>query len=292
LKLYGSEASVDIRGASHTIVTKIHGGDDDESHSDACTSGLLQLGDLHSANERMILVELESAPPGDTADGQSFKAAEWFLDFQRNGAPVQFSGDVNLVAVKQRASLGREAAPVQAMFAIRRATELELEVAELLNQGKRADANTTKSQQISLLKETLEAAQSDAEVDPVDIRALEAVLRRAESVAERLRSNEDCELVRRRCVQEADLNCCMSVAGFSDGYDSSPGSEGGHLHLQQRLCDFDDDSADGSSTSAHGPDDLPDSPVFDDGGISSQGPESGSSGANAKLSQKRRCSLM
>jgi len=244
LKLYGSEASVDIRGGAHTTVAKVYRGDDDDEGShDPASSGLLQLGDLHNANSRMILLELDSAPHGDVMDGHTFRAAEWFLSFQRDGAPVQFSGSVDLVAVKQRAALGNEAAAVQAMFAIRRASDMELEVAHFLSHGDTVRAKDVKSQQMALLKETLEVARNAPEVDPVDIEALEAVLHRAERLAERLDKGEDLEIVRRHCVQETELNRCLSIAGFSDGRNSSPGGSGcgdGNHTLQHRLRDFDD----------------------------------------------------
>jgi hypothetical protein len=248
LKLYGSEASIDIRGGAHTTVAKVYRGDDeDEGSGDATVSGLLQLGDLHSANERMILLELDSAPPGDYVDGLEYRAAEWFLDFQRNGAPVQFSGFVNLSAVKQRATLGNEAASVQAMFAIRRSSDMDSEIAQFLSNRDQVRAKDMKSRQVSLLKETLEIVRNASESDPVDIEALEAVLRRAETVAERLDTGEDMEIVRRHCVQEMELCRAMSVGAFSDGCDSSDGE--GELHdangpgarnLRRRLRDFDD----------------------------------------------------
>lgn len=252
LKLYGSEATVDIRGGAYTTVSKIYrGGDDDEGSYDAAASGLLHLGDLHDDNERMVLLELDSAPPGDDPlNGRSYKAAEWFLTFQRDGAPVQFSGSVGLVAVKDRSSLGNEAASVQAMFAIRRSSDLDAEIAQHLSHRDKVRARDVKSQQISLLKETLECVRSDPQVDRVDLEALEAVLRRAESVAEQLDDGEDMELVRRHCVQEMELCRAMSVAGFSDGCDSdaSPPGDGedtGARTLQRRLREF-DDMSDGS----------------------------------------------
>lgn len=215
---------------------------------------MLQLGDLHNANERMVLLELESAPPGDASDGHNFKAAEWLLSFQRNGAPVQFSGSVDLIAVKDRSALGKEAASVQAMFAIRRSSDFDSEIARYLSERDKRNAKEAKSRQISLLKDTLDIARNAPEIDPVDIEALEAVLRRAEVVAEQLDDGEDMEIVRRQCVQEMELNRAMSVAGFSDGCDSSDGEDGPTsqaLAQQRRLRDFDDmsdaSSSDGNS---------------------------------------------
>lgn len=258
LKLYGSEASVDIRGGAFTTVAKVYrGDDDDEGNNDASASGLLQLGDLHSANERMVLLELDSAPPGDAVDGQNFKAAEWVLSFQRQGSPVQFSGSVDLTAVQQRAALGKENVSVQAMFAIRRSSDLDADIAEHLSHHDNVRAKETKSRQISLLKETLEILRNAVEADPVDIEALEAVLRRAEAVAERLDDGEDTELVRRHCVQEMELCRAMSVGAFSDGCDSSDGGsdegDAGIRNQQRRLRDFDDDFTDDDSTRSISP---------------------------------------
>lgn len=256
LKLYGSEATVDIRGGAYTTVAKVYRGDDeDEGSCDAADSGLLQLGDLHNANERMVLLELESSPPGDTNDGHNFKATEWYLSFQRKGAPAQFSGSVDLVAVKQRAALGNEAPSVQAMFAIRRCSDMDSEIAQYLSQRDNVRAKDAKARQIALLKETLETVHNAPQVDPVDIEALEAVLRRAESVADRLDDGEDMEIVRRHCVQEMELNRAMSVGAFSDGCDSSDGGsdeehEAGALPQQRRMRDFDDMSDDGRTGSS------------------------------------------
>jgi hypothetical protein len=247
LKLYGSEASVDIRGGAHTTVAKVYrGDDDDEVGSDIAASGLLQLGDLHYENERMVLLELESAPPGDITDGHPFTAAEWILSFQRNGGSVQFSGNIDLAAVKQRAALGTESASVQAMFAIRRSSDVDLEIADYLSRGDNVRAKDAKSRQLALLKEALEVVRNSPEASPTDLEALEAVLRRAEAVAERLNSNEDREIVRRQCVQEMELTRCLSVAGFSDGCDSDcsgeddHGNDAGGRYQVQRMRDFED----------------------------------------------------
>jgi len=243
LKLYASEASLDIRGGSYTSVSKVYSAHDDEDEGVAA-DGLLDLGDLHSANERMVLLELDSAPPGDVTEGLRFQAAEWMLSFQRNGAQAQFSGGIDLLATRQRAALGGESASVRAMFAIRQASDLELEVADHLGRGERARAKEVKARQISMLKGALEAARGEPGAGAADAEALERVLQRAERVAERLDDGEDIEIVRRHCVQETELSRAMSVGGFSDGLDSSEGSDPGQAVLHRRLRDFDDTDSD------------------------------------------------
>jgi len=193
-------------------------------------------------------MELESAPPGDVADGSVYTAAEWTLSFLRDAAFVQFSGNVQLVAEKQRSALGNEAASVQAMFAIRRAADWDMEVAGYLSEGDRVRAKDVKSQQIGFLRQTLDAVRA-ADSDPVDVQVLEAVLRRAEIITEQLDAGHESELVRRRVVQDHDLNRAMSVGSFDSGSDSS----GPDDHLQRRLRDFDDNASvgsDGSHTSS------------------------------------------
>merc|ERR1712050_510154 len=120
-------------------------------------------------------------------------------------------------------------------------SDMDAEIAQLLSHRDQNQARDVKSRQISLLKETLDIVRNASEVDRVDIEALEAVLRRAETVAERFDTGEDMEIVRRHCVQEMELCRAMSVAGFSDGCDSSDGEDctGGRV-LQRRLRDFDD----------------------------------------------------
>jgi len=240
LKLYATEASLDIRGGSHTSVSKVYSAHNDED-AGAVADGLLHLGDLHDANERIVLLELESAPPGDVTEGFSFQAAEWTISFQRNGVQAQFSGSIDLTATKQRAALGDECASVRAMFAIRGASDLELEVAEHLGRGERVRAKEVKARQIALLRGALEAARGEAATNSADIGALEAVLQRAERVAERLDEGEDIETMRRQCAQETHLSRAMSFGAFSAGCDSSfGGAETSRDLLQHRLRDFQD----------------------------------------------------
>merc|ERR1719217_1956875 len=143
------------------------------------------------------------------------------------------------------------------MFAIRRSSDLDADIAEHLSHHDNVRAKEAKSRQISLLKETLETLRNTVEADPVDIEALEAVLRRAEAVAERLDDGEDMELVRRHCVQEMELCRAMSVGAFSDGCDSSDGGsdegDAGIRNQQRRLRDFDDDFTDDDSTRSISP---------------------------------------
>eukprot|EP00933_Yihiella_yeosuensis_P033558 TRINITY_DN27236_c0_g1_i1.p1 TRINITY_DN27236_c0_g1~~TRINITY_DN27236_c0_g1_i1.p1 ORF type:complete len:580 (-),score=136.54 TRINITY_DN27236_c0_g1_i1:188-1927(-) len=243
LKLYASEAALDIQGRAHTTVSKVYGaGDDEDDESGTASAGLLQLGDLHSANERMVLLELECCPPGDVAADSEFQAAEWDLRFQKNGAPAQLYGSIRLSATRDRASLGEEDATVRAMFTIRKASDMEEEVAVLLGRRDRNQAKKVKDEQVALLTGALEAAHQ-SEIEPVHIAALEKVLERSKRVAERMESNEDSEMIRRHCVQESSLARAMSVAGFSDGQDSSDGSDEdmGRAALRTRLRDFDDD---------------------------------------------------
>lgn len=241
LKLYASEVCLDVRGGAHTTVARVYGGGDE--HEDNCeaslASGLLQMGDLHSANERMVLMELDSAPPGDCADGLCFNAAKWNLSFQRKGALTQFSGNIELVATQDRGALGHEAASVRANFAIRLAAELDLEVADHLAKGDHTRAKEVIARQVSQLQEALDAARNEEGIDASDIKALERVLRREQSVAERIKEGEDTEVVRRHCIQEHELNRCMSVAAWSDGVDSDDDTHTSAA-LQRRLRDFDD----------------------------------------------------
>jgi hypothetical protein len=231
LNLYASEASIDIRGGLHTTIAKVYRPDDDgDGNLHPANTGLLQLGDLHKANERMVLMELDIAPPGGTPDGQVFKAAEWILRFQRDGVTEKLTGSVGLAATNQRISLGDEAASVQAMFAIRNASDMELETAQYLSQGDTSRAKDVKFRQISLLKDTLKTARNDIGVETVDVNVLDAVLHRAECVAGKLKDGEDKELVRRHCVQETGKMRDASIAGFVDGVDSSDTdmSDSGH----------------------------------------------------------------
>jgi hypothetical protein len=217
LDLYASEVALDIRGGEHTIVTRVYGSDDDDG-SAAEAPGLIHLGDLHNANDRLVLAELEVSPPGHTGEGNAFAAAEWILTGQRDGSPIQISGEVTLLTTRSRQDLGDEATPVLTAFAIRRGADMDLEVAECLARGDRQRARETKTRQMALLQEALEAAQRDNG----DTEMLSHVIERAQCVALQINDErEDVEVVRRQCVQERELNCAMSCASFGDRENSS-----------------------------------------------------------------------
>jgi len=111
IDIFASEALLDLRGCEHTTVTRVYGGHDEDGDGDRTHNapGLLHLGDIHSDNLRVVLAELDVAPPGNAEQGLLFDAAEWVLTCQRNGAPVRFSGQVQLRSTRDRASLGDEA---------------------------------------------------------------------------------------------------------------------------------------------------------------------------------------
>lgn len=217
LKLFGSEAVLDIRGGMHTVVDKAYGGDDEDEEVSNASAGLLHLGDLHADNERMVLLELTSSPPGDFGPGRSIKAAEWMLSYLRNGATVQFSGTLELTTTADRGR-AQEHPAVKAMFTLRRAADLEREVAEHLQQRNLIAARDVKTQQLLLLSQALSSLEG---VEESYVLALQRAYQRAQRVAEQLQTSEDMELTRRQCVHECDRMDAMSLGGFSDGRDSS-----------------------------------------------------------------------
>jgi Ca-activated chloride channel family protein len=228
LDLYASEVTLDMRGGEHATVRRVYGGDDEEDGIAGDTPGLMHLGDLHNSNERLVLAELEVGPPGGTEEGTTFTAAEWIITGQRNGAPMQLSGEVRLQATRDRSALGNEDTKVHTAFAIRRAADMDLEVADLLARRDRQRARDLKSRQLALLHEALEAAQKEAGATEADTEMLSKVIERARRVKDQLDNDrEDVEMVRRQCVQECELNCAMSCGSFSDRCDSS--SDGGDI---------------------------------------------------------------
>jgi len=228
LDLYASEVTLDMRGGEHATVTRIYGGDDEEDGVAGDAPGLMHLGDLHNSNERLVLAELEVGLPGSTAEGTSFTAAEWIITGQRNGAPMQLSGEVRLQVTRDRHALGNENTKVHTAFAIRRAADMDLEVADLLARRDRQRAREIKSRQLGLLNEALEAAQKEAGAADSDTEMLSKVIERAQRVKDQLdNEREDVETVRRQCVQENELNCAMSCASFNNRSDSS--GDGGDI---------------------------------------------------------------
>merc|ERR1740123_1948445 len=238
LDLYASEATLDIRGGERTIVSKVYGGHDHEDADGGQTSngtGLMHLGDIHSDNLRVVLVELEVSPSGGLQQGTEFTAVEWVLTCQRNGCPVRLSGEVGLQTTRDRAALREEAPVVHVAFAVRRATDLEREVAEHLSCRERQKARDVKARQIALLVESLVAAEHHAGAQDLrkEVELLTVVLDRARQVATRLEDeHEDEELMARQCWQDRDDFSCASVCDLRERCNSSEGSGGdvGNLH--------------------------------------------------------------
>jgi len=169
-------------------------------------------------------------PPGNAEHGHTFCAAEWSLTCQRNGAPVNLSGKVHLQTTHDRAHLGDEAPTVQMSFAVRRATDLERQVAEYLSHRNRQKAREIKAQQIALLEEALQAGQrqeSSSGGVAKELELLAVVLERARQVAARLEDDEeDEELMARQCWQDRDDFSCASVCDLRQRDNSSAGSDG------------------------------------------------------------------
>eukprot|EP00930_Biecheleria_cincta_P035461 TRINITY_DN24389_c0_g1_i1.p1 TRINITY_DN24389_c0_g1~~TRINITY_DN24389_c0_g1_i1.p1 ORF type:complete len:606 (+),score=119.92 TRINITY_DN24389_c0_g1_i1:106-1923(+) len=227
LALYGSEATLEVRGLMHTVVSQIYGADeDDEEESSALPGAAHLLADLHYGNKRTVLLELEIAPPGSTAQ-EVFQAAEWTLSFQQQGAQAQFQGVLCLETTHESSMLGQEDVRVGSAFVVRRAADLDAEIANSLSLRNIEHARSLKSRQLRLISESLQAAQAAGVGAAAEAEMLKRVLERAEELAERLQNNsEDVENVRRQCIQEMDLNRAMSDAGWEDRMNSSVGSMG------------------------------------------------------------------
>lgn len=225
LALYGSEAMLEVRGLMHTVVSQIYGADaDEEAESNALPGAAHHLGDLHYGNKRTVLLELEVAPQGNAAQ-EAFEAAEWTLSFQQEGAQAQFGGILSLETTRETAVLGQEDVRVSSAFAVRRAADLDAEIANALSLRNVEHARTLKAAQLRLINESLQVAQTAGSAVEADM--LQRVLERAEELAGRLENNdEDVENVRRRCVHEMELNRAMSDAGWEDGMNSSVCSRG------------------------------------------------------------------
>eukprot|EP00401_Gymnodinium_catenatum_P004040 CAMPEP_0117562980 /NCGR_PEP_ID=MMETSP0784-20121206/55253_1 /TAXON_ID=39447 /ORGANISM="" /LENGTH=543 /DNA_ID=CAMNT_0005360601 /DNA_START=23 /DNA_END=1655 /DNA_ORIENTATION=- len=217
LGIHASDATLDIRGCDHTTVTRVYGNHDDAGGSRApSTPGLLHLGDVHSDNLRVVLVELEVAPPGSIRKELAFDAVEWVLTCQRKGAPVRFSGRVQLLPTRDRTRLGDEASSVHVAFAVRRAADLEKKVAEHLSRRDRKQAHEIKRQQLLVLREALEAAtrqQNDQRDARKEVELVTVVLERARQVATRLEDDEeDEELMAKQCWQEETTSVAQVFA--------------------------------------------------------------------------------
>mmetsp|Transcript_3022 Transcript_3022/g.7691 ORF Transcript_3022/g.7691 Transcript_3022/m.7691 type:complete len:525 (-) Transcript_3022:312-1886(-) len=240
LGIHASDATLDIRGCDHTTVTRVYGNHDDAGGSRAPSiPGLVHLGDVHSDNLRVVLVELEVAPPGSIRKELAFDAVEWVLTCQRKGAPVRFSGRVQLLPTRDRTRLGDEASSVHVAFAVRRAADLEKKVAEHLSRRDRKQAHEIKRQQLLVLREALEAAtrqQNDQRDARKEVELVTVVLERARQVATRLEDDEeDEELMAKQCWQDRDDFSCASVCDLRERADSSA-SGSSVADSQSRAC--------------------------------------------------------
>jgi len=131
-----------------------------------------------------------------------------------------------LKTTRDRSALGDEVATVQMAFALRRATDMEREVAEQLSSHNRQRAREIKSQQIALLEEAYNAGQhmeSTQGAGGKELELLTAVLERARQVAARLEDEqEDEELMARQCWQDRDDFSCASMCDLRARSNSSP----------------------------------------------------------------------
>lgn len=225
LAMYGSEAILEVRGLTHTVVSRIYGADEDEEAGSSSLPGAAHLlADLHYGNKRTVLLELEVAPPGNTGQ-EVFQAAEWKLSFQQEGAQAQFRGVLSLETTGESSVLGQEDVCVSSAFVVRRAADLDAEIANSLSLRNVEHARSLKTRQLRLISESVQAAQAAGAAAEAEM--LQRVLERAEELASRLQNNsEDVENVRRQCIQEMELNRAMSDAGWEDRMNSSVGSIG------------------------------------------------------------------
>lgn len=133
---------------------------------------------------------------------------------------------MQLQCTRDRTLIGDEAPVVRMAFALRRATDLEREVAEHLSRRDRQRAREVKAQQLVLLEGALEAGQRQllegGGDGSKDLELLTVVLERARQVASRLEDDEeDVELMAKQCWQDRDDFSNASICDLRERADSS-----------------------------------------------------------------------
>ena len=142
----GSQTRLVVRGMNGAVVTKIWGHDNIAAGAN--------LGDLHSNNLRSILCEFTVS---GTNNGQEVESLTYELRYlppnDLAGEPIVIKNVLSLKFVDDE-SLTAEIDPrVRTMHATQASADMDLEISQLVNRGKRTEATEIVNRQIQLLKE-------------------------------------------------------------------------------------------------------------------------------------------
>ncbi|UJR22754.1 hypothetical protein I4U23_025786 [Adineta vaga] len=146
----GSQTRLIVRGKNGSVVTKIWGHDDIVAGAN--------LGDLHSNNLRSVLCEFTIAASGPaSADGQEVESLAYELRYLRpddtNGEPVSIKNSLSLKFVEDASLVANIDPHVQTMYATQTAADMDIQVAELVKNGKRKEAIEVVNAQLAILRD-------------------------------------------------------------------------------------------------------------------------------------------
>jgi Ca-activated chloride channel family protein len=250
LSLVGTEAVLDVHGLNGAVVTKVFGmdGEDNElgAHDGGAVLGDISIGDLHSANTKQILVQLELAPtalgatPDTATDILEFKlsynapgAAELSDEADHGHKRLSVLGTAELVFTRERADIGAEDHEVAVALAIQRSSDTDDKVLRMTEKGDTSDAVELKEMSINSLHQLLielqleKSRSSNNGVNTTDSTAITMLARVLERARDTLSSLKDSSRdARSMCMEmrcEQRIQRAMSVNGYGSGCDSDDG---------------------------------------------------------------------
>ena len=142
----GSQTRLIVRGMNGAVVTKIWG------HENIAAGA--NLGDLHSNNLRSILCEFTTS---GTNNGQEVESLTYELRYlppnDLNGEPIVIKNILSLKFIDDEKLIAEIDPRVRTMHATQVSADMDLEISQLVNKGKRTEAIEVVNQQIQLLKE-------------------------------------------------------------------------------------------------------------------------------------------
>ena len=210
LNIAGLAATLTVGGLSGCSVLSVGAetGEEDRQAED----NTLNLGDLHSANTRQVLVKLEL--PGQSRGCDWLNTMEYRLTFiPPNGSePVVIAGVVSVLYAPASAAVEPMHPHVVSAIAVRDAAASDAKAAKLLDNGQHDEALVAKRHALEVMEQALASTAADEGVASMLQRLLtkgrESLRKMEENCDSRTASLElACEAMRMRRHSYSDLMC-------------------------------------------------------------------------------------
>lgn len=199
ISLVGTQAKLTLRGLGGSLVTRIFGSED--SHD--LIHGF-DLDYLHADNTRQVLVGMDVAPSED----KMASVLSYNLEFtDMNGVQRQVCGTADMSFVSDPTLLGPEDDQVRCAYLIQSSTDLDEQVAELLNQGKHSAAVALKQESVDKMQD----AFSELNDEHCKYR-LSKVLQRTHQTLEHMQTRDDTYEMQLELAYESKLQRRLSDA--------------------------------------------------------------------------------